>query len=361
MGPPGLIAAGGQNLIAAGGQNLISNAPPSLIAAGGLNMRAPVFALTAAGAVPLADVVVAAARPDGSLAEPFVLARTDAAGRFALVPPAASGLLVALAEAPNQRLVRLVGLGRATELAGGAAITPASTVVATALRRELPPGLTDLSPIAPADWRVAVQGVAGAAAGLSPEALGNEAQLLQLFLAVAGGTPVVRDAFARMREALKRPASPAPSPAPAAGPTVGPAAGPTPAPELTRLELKAGLSDAAGCFAPLDAGVDLEPGDRLDVVATGQTSWGSSSGNFGPAGDPNNSPEQAGCAGAPVPGKPVGALIMRVGEGPWEAVGAGQSDVTGRRGRLRFGLNDSRTADNTGALAITVTVRRAPR
>jgi hypothetical protein len=353
-GPAGLIAAGGLNLASVGGQSLISNAPPSLIAAGGLNLRAPTFGLAATASGPVADVVVGAARPDGSLIEPFVLTRTDQAGRFGLVPPAGAGLLVALAEGPNRRLVKLFGLGRATEPGGAAAITPASTLVATALRRELPPEPVALSAIAVADWRIAVQGVAGAADGLSAEALGNEAQLLQLFLAVSGGAPAVREAFARMRDALKRPVS-------SARPSAAPSQVAGPAPEVTRLQLKAGLAASGGCFEATDAGLELAPGDRLDVAASGQVSWGASSGLFGPAGDPNKAPEQPGCPGAPLPGQPVGALVMRVGDGPWELVGAGKADLTGRRGRLRFALNDTRADDNGGTLDITVTIRRAPR
>jgi hypothetical protein len=63
---------------------------------------------------------------------------------------------------------------------------------------------------------------------------------------------------------------------------------------------------------------------------------------------PNGDPSVDTTTGAfPLPGAPAGALIARVGDGPWTQVGSGPTAVSGS-GNLVFAVNDDSLGNNTG-------------
>jgi hypothetical protein len=100
-----------------------------------------------------------------------------------------------------------------------------------------------------------------------------------------------------------------------------------------------------------DAGVSLRPGQTIYVEASGRVRWGPGR-QDGPAGE-RNSPRNA---GRPIPGRPAGALIGRVGEGnDYFFIGddTGPLRVRGA-GRLYLGINDDFLQDNSGSFRARV-------
>ena len=102
--------------------------------------------------------------------------------------------------------------------------------------------------------------------------------------------------------------------------------------------------------APVQA-MTLEPNQQVSITATGSVSWHVES--------PLASPDGAGFgADAPslAPGLAAVALIARIGEGPWQFVGAGpmilQAGPFG--GVLEFAVNDSAYNDNSGSFTVTI-------
>lgn len=103
----------------------------------------------------------------------------------------------------------------------------------------------------------------------------------------------------------------------------------------------------------VDTGVTLAQGDSAVVSAFGRSSWDGGLTHSGPDGIIVES-----CAPA-VPGMPLGALLVRSGEGA--PLLAPDARLTGP-GRINLLYNDcpSQYFDNTGAYTASISVRRAP-
>lgn len=114
-----------------------------------------------------------------------------------------------------------------------------------------------------------------------------------------------------------------------------------------------------------DSGIVLKKGDRVRLAITGQWACGSKGEMVGPGGypnkvgfghyylDPKASPRQ-------VEGKPYGALLARIGEGPIAVVGEMPGFIASTGGMLKFDINDAvdpvARRDNKGALDVKVIV-----
>ena len=100
-----------------------------------------------------------------------------------------------------------------------------------------------------------------------------------------------------------------------------------------------------------DTGVSVRPGQTVYFEASGRVRWGSGR-QDGPAGE-RNSPRNP---GRPIPGRPAGALIGRVGDtDEFFYVGEDTGPVRLRGGgRLSLGINDDFLQDNSGSFRVTV-------
>jgi len=76
---------------------------------------------------------------------------------------------------------------------------------------------------------------------------------------------------------------------------------------------------------------------------------------FGPNGDPATPLCINGQTPCPAPNLRFGALLARVGNGPWVLVGTGPTVLTGT-GEIFFALNDGKYFDNTGGFIASVTL-----
>ena len=101
-----------------------------------------------------------------------------------------------------------------------------------------------------------------------------------------------------------------------------------------------------------DTGIDVRRGQQIYLNASGEIRWGTGSRKDGPEGE-NDSPYNQ---GRPIPNRPAGALIGRVGDsdapffagsdrGPYEMRGSG---------RLYLGVNDDYLQDNSGTFRVVV-------
>ena len=101
-----------------------------------------------------------------------------------------------------------------------------------------------------------------------------------------------------------------------------------------------------------DTGIDVRRGQPIYLNASGEIRWGTGGRKDGPEGE-NNSPHNQ---GRPIPNRPAGALIGRVGDsdapffagsdrGPYEMRGSG---------RLYLGVNDDYLQDNSGTFRVVV-------
>jgi hypothetical protein len=99
-----------------------------------------------------------------------------------------------------------------------------------------------------------------------------------------------------------------------------------------------------------DSGVDLQPGQRIRITASGEISstQGVRNGPEGSSKDPN--------AISLLPEEQHAALIAKVGEGYPFLVGSGTSYQAGGRGRLYLGVNDLAVRDNGGYYRVEVVV-----
>jgi hypothetical protein len=97
-----------------------------------------------------------------------------------------------------------------------------------------------------------------------------------------------------------------------------------------------------------DSGVDLQPGQRIRITASGEISstQGVRNGPEGSSRDPN--------AISLLPEEQHAALIAKVGEGYPFLVGSGTSYQAGGRGRLYLGVNDLAVTDNTGYYRVEI-------
>lgn len=98
-----------------------------------------------------------------------------------------------------------------------------------------------------------------------------------------------------------------------------------------------------------DTGIDVRPGQSVFIDASGRVRWGKDR-RDGPEGE-NNSPFNA---GRPLPNRPGGALIGRIGNDLF-FIGAQSGPIRVRSGgRLFLGINDDYLEDNSGSFRVTV-------
>ena len=100
-----------------------------------------------------------------------------------------------------------------------------------------------------------------------------------------------------------------------------------------------------------DAGVNVRPGQEVYFEASGRVRWGPGR-QDGPAGE-RNSPRNP---GRPIPSRPAGSLIGRVGETDvYFYIGDETGPIRLRGGgRLFLGLNDDYLQDNSGSFRVIV-------
>lgn len=100
-----------------------------------------------------------------------------------------------------------------------------------------------------------------------------------------------------------------------------------------------------------DTGILLRAGQTIYFRATGRITWGPKR-QDGPDGE-RNSPRNE---GRPIPSRPGGALIGRIGEGSeYFFIGSDTGPIRVRTdGRLYLGINDDFLADNAGTFRVTV-------
>ncbi len=101
-----------------------------------------------------------------------------------------------------------------------------------------------------------------------------------------------------------------------------------------------------------DTGIDLRRGQQIYLNASGEIRWGTGGRKDGPEGE-NNSPYNQ---GRPIPNRPAGALIGRVGDGDapfFAGSDRGPYEMRGS-GRLYLGVNDDYLQDNSGTFRVVV-------
>lgn len=141
--------------------------------------------------------------------------------------------------------------------------------------------------------------------------------------------------------------------------------------EVARVEFDAGWSGENGGGSPrppgglrertvvvqarlpwTDTGIDVRRGQQIYLNASGQIRWGTGGRKDGPEGEKNSPVNE----GRPIPNRPAGALIGRVGDadapffagsdrGPYQMRGSG---------RLYLGINDDYLQDNSGTFRVVV-------
>lgn len=101
-----------------------------------------------------------------------------------------------------------------------------------------------------------------------------------------------------------------------------------------------------------DTGIDVRRGQQIYLAASGEIRWGTGGRKDGPEGEKNSPVNQ----NRPIPNRPAGALIGRVGDydapfftgnerGPYQMRSAG---------RLYLGVNDDYLQDNSGSFRVVV-------
>jgi hypothetical protein len=100
-----------------------------------------------------------------------------------------------------------------------------------------------------------------------------------------------------------------------------------------------------------DSGVSVRPGQTVYFEATGRVRWGPGR-QDGPAGE-KSSPRNA---GRPMPGRPAGSLIGRIGDtDEYFFIGDETGPIRLRGGgRLFLGINDDYLQDNSGSFRVTI-------
>jgi hypothetical protein len=102
-----------------------------------------------------------------------------------------------------------------------------------------------------------------------------------------------------------------------------------------------------------DTGIDVASGDVVRFVAEGTVTW-SAGQQDGPAGEVNSPINDR----RPIPARPAGALIGRIGTSPSDVFFIGDDRGSFRvrtSGRLYLGINDNSYGDNTGSFEVRVT------
>jgi hypothetical protein len=99
-----------------------------------------------------------------------------------------------------------------------------------------------------------------------------------------------------------------------------------------------------------DTGIDVRRGQEVYFSASGKPRWGRDR-QDGPAGE-RGSPRNP---NRPIPDRPGGALIGRIGNGDPFLVGDDRGPIRVRdSGRLFLGINDDHLPDNSGEFRVTV-------
>jgi hypothetical protein len=99
-----------------------------------------------------------------------------------------------------------------------------------------------------------------------------------------------------------------------------------------------------------DTGIDVRRGQEVYFTASGKPRWGRDR-QDGPAGE-RGSPRNP---NRPIPDRPGGALIGRIGSGDPFFVGDDRGPIRVRdSGRLFLGINDDYLPDNSGEFRVTV-------
>ena len=100
-----------------------------------------------------------------------------------------------------------------------------------------------------------------------------------------------------------------------------------------------------------DTGIDVRRGQQIHLNASGEIRWGTGGRKDGPEGE-NNSPYNQ---GRPIPNRPAGALIGRVGDSDAPFFAGSDRAVQMRgSGRLYLGVNDDYLQDNSGTFRVVV-------
>jgi hypothetical protein len=99
-----------------------------------------------------------------------------------------------------------------------------------------------------------------------------------------------------------------------------------------------------------DTGIDLRSGTEVYFEATGKVRWGPDR-QHGPGGEGGNRYNAA----RPIPGRPGGALIGRVGDSSPFFIGDERGPIQIRgSGRLYLGINDDFLQDNSGNWRVAI-------
>lgn len=99
-----------------------------------------------------------------------------------------------------------------------------------------------------------------------------------------------------------------------------------------------------------DTGVDVRAGMDVYFDATGRVRWGPDR-QDGPAGEGGNRTNP----NRPIPGRPGGALIGRIGDSGAFLIGSNKGPIRMREsGRLSLGVNDDYLQDNSGSWRVTI-------
>src|SRR5262245_58935694 len=102
-----------------------------------------------------------------------------------------------------------------------------------------------------------------------------------------------------------------------------------------------------------DTGIDVRAGQEIYLAASGVIRWGSGDRRDGPDGE-RNSPVGP---GRPLPNRPAGALIAKVGAESSDLIFLGSQEGPIRmrsNGRLFLGVNDDYLNDNSGNFRVVV-------
>jgi len=116
----------------------------------------------------------------------------------------------------------------------------------------------------------------------------------------------------------------------------------------------------------LDTGVAVEAGQAMSITASGRIEYGYEGGEFGDCiGFASTDPDGQRLVGSvacstkldpnvPLASAPVGALIGRIGDGPWTLIGSQRTVRADRSGELWLAHNDYSPSDNKGSYAVAI-------
>jgi len=110
-----------------------------------------------------------------------------------------------------------------------------------------------------------------------------------------------------------------------------------------------------GDTAWLDTGIDLVPGQVVEIMAKGQVYYKRNSKVFC---DPDGAPGTGSGFWKPIPKANTGTLIGRIGDNPGAfVIGSMRVFQTNVGGRLALGINDDNATDNLGGYQVYILVR----